>query len=443
MRRFASLVAGILILVVAAQAMVAFAALAASTNKSIYVPGDELVVSGSADPGAVIVIKLENPNGETVLIDQLKAGSDGSFTWSIRFPSQPTDTFPTGTYTILVKNADTGEVQLLQVELQAGGEITGKVVDENGNPVAGAEVYVCSDGEVVATATTGSDGTFAVYVAPGTYNVRVEKPNYLKTVKPNVTVELGQRVNLDEIQIVSIDAKFAELEQAISGLQEAVTQIADLASQVQQLQEELGNKADQAVVDQLADQVSRINKAITQLADQIKAVAEQLDIKADKTAVDQLAEQLDGLRSQLAELQAQVSSIQNQLAGKADQAVVDQLAAQINQVAGKVDQLAAKMSELETGLKQLQDKLSTLESRVNTLEAATQSIGQLQDAINKLQQSVDTFQQTASQLQTQVKDAADKAGSASSLAMVGLVAGIIGMIIAIVAAILVYRKIAA
>lgn len=453
-RRVTGLLAAALVLLAASQAMVALAALSASTDKAVYFPGDTLTLSGQADANALITIKLVDPNGETKVVDQISAGADGSFSWSIRLPAD----WPTGTYQIVVRNADTGEQQTVTFTLQSGGEITGVVVDENGNPVAGASVYVCdaATGAMVKETATGSDGSFAVQVSAGTYCLRVEKPGYTTASIASITVGTAERVNVGTIEITSLESLIKNLQQALEQLNTTVNeqmaaQLAQLNQSVQQALEQARQEITSMVDAKLAtvatkeyvdQQIAQLNQLVANLADQVGTLVAQLDTKAAKTDLEKLAAQLGDLQATLGDLQDQISGLQAQLAGKADQAAINQLAAKLNDISAQISELGDKLSKLQADVGKLGERVDMLEKRVNTLEAATQSIGQLQDAINQLKNSVDSFQQTAAQLQAQVQNAADKAGGASRLAMIGVIAGIIGMIIAVVAAVLVYRKIA-
>ncbi|KSW10745.1 hypothetical protein CF15_08160 [Pyrodictium occultum] len=414
-KRLAGLAAVALVLLAVSQSIVALAALSVSLNKASFIPGDTLVVSGTADPNAVITIKIVDPNGAVKVADQVSAGGDGSFTWSIRLPGD----WPTGTYQVVVRNADTGEQQTLTFTLQSGGEIAGRVVDENGSPVAGAEVYVCSGNQTVAEAATGGDGSFTVFVNPGTYCVKVEKSGYTTATVTNVSVGRGERVSLGTLQIRSLESLVRGLEAQVNA------SLNKLMATLEQLNASVAAAATKEYVDQQLQQLSQL---LQSLAEQVKTLQSQLDTKAGKADLEKLAAELSDLNDKLGSLADQLSSLQGQVAGKADQAAVNQLAAKLGDLSDKLDNLSSRVA--------------TLEKRVDTLEAATQSIGQLQSAIGQLKSSIDSFRATAASLQSQVSSASSKASSASRLALVGVAAGLIGLIIAIVAVVLVYRKIA-
>jgi hypothetical protein len=67
-----------------------------TTDKSEYLRGEAVTISGTASAGEWVAIQVKDPNGVNVWIDSVKAGSDGSFTSSFRLSSTATY----GTYTV-------------------------------------------------------------------------------------------------------------------------------------------------------------------------------------------------------------------------------------------------------------------------------------------------------------------------------------------------------
>ena len=451
--------AAALVVALALLSGIAYALLTVNVNKTTFVPGDTLVITGKADPNAVIVIAIKNPNGDAVAGDQITADANGNFQYAMKFPSQPNDYFPAGTYTIVVKNANTGEVQQITVQLQQAGAITGTVVDEKGNPVSGAQVeaYNVETGAVFKT-TTNDAGEFTLYVNPGTYMVKISKAGYFSKEIDNVAVEIGKTVNLGKIEIVSISYKIGQLEKQVSSLAQQLAQITstlanlntsvsnldqtvsglkDSLGQVQtkvsSLEQQLGQKADKADLEALSKKIDEISKTIDQLKNALSA-------KADKQQLDALQQQLANIKQQLDTLQNQVSSqiaaIQDALNKKADMDAVEALKKQL-------ENSQQQLSKLQEQLNNLANEVNDLKTRVANLEQVTKTIDALRNTVKQLQDSLNQFNQKADQLQKQIQDAADKASSASSMAMAGLVTGVIGIIIAVGAVIMMYRKIAA
>jgi hypothetical protein len=71
------------------------------TNKEIYVPGDAMVVSGTATPDAAVTIQVYNPSGALSAVAQTTSNSAGNYEKLVlTFPSEPTDLYPLGDYTV-------------------------------------------------------------------------------------------------------------------------------------------------------------------------------------------------------------------------------------------------------------------------------------------------------------------------------------------------------
>ena len=72
------------------------------------------------------------------------------------------------------------------------GSLTGTVVNEAGNPIAGALVTITSDAGVTRTATTSAGGAFTISQIPvGEYDVRINVEGKPTVLNENVAVALG------------------------------------------------------------------------------------------------------------------------------------------------------------------------------------------------------------------------------------------------------------
>ncbi|MEM3342489.1 MAG: Ig-like domain-containing protein, partial [Thermoplasmata archaeon] len=69
------------------------------------------------------------------------------------------------------------------------GTVEGQVVDKNGSAVTGASVKLINTRGVVAENTTDAEGRFSFEVAPGTYQILVNKSGYNSTTISNVRAE--------------------------------------------------------------------------------------------------------------------------------------------------------------------------------------------------------------------------------------------------------------
>lgn len=80
------------------------------------------------------------------------------------------------------------------------GTIVGTVKDANGGALSGATVTIKDSAKnvVVRTTTTNSDGDFSVpNLSPSEYSITVEAPNFKKSVKTGVKLDVGTRRTVD------------------------------------------------------------------------------------------------------------------------------------------------------------------------------------------------------------------------------------------------------
>lgn len=79
------------------------------------------------------------------------------------------------------------------------GKISGVVKDQNGTPLAGANLVIERSGKVIVT---GNDGRFTASLAPGNYSISISYINY-KTVKQTVQVRSGETAQLSVVLTAS------------------------------------------------------------------------------------------------------------------------------------------------------------------------------------------------------------------------------------------------
>jgi len=164
-------------------------ALTITLNKTTFVPGETIEVRGTTSPNADVTVGIINPDGELVDLKIVTADGNGNFIVTFKIPS----TIPTGKWTkfgVYTVKAKSGAYEATATfELSTTAWITGTVVDEAGNPVAGATVTIVETG---ASTTTDSSGKFIIYVDPGTWTLRVSKAGY-KEAEITVTAVTGMK----------------------------------------------------------------------------------------------------------------------------------------------------------------------------------------------------------------------------------------------------------
>lgn len=69
-------------------------------NQEVYAPGDNLVIYGAGEPNDLLIIRLFDPVGKGIKIDNVKVDEDGFFRENIYEWPAPSRTLPFGTYSI-------------------------------------------------------------------------------------------------------------------------------------------------------------------------------------------------------------------------------------------------------------------------------------------------------------------------------------------------------
>ena len=82
---------------------------------------------------------------------------------------------------------------------EARGSIVGRVVDQTGAAIPGAQVSVTSQamGTKQAASTNESGAYQATYLIPGLYTVEVETTGFKKYVRKDVEVRVNDRLEID------------------------------------------------------------------------------------------------------------------------------------------------------------------------------------------------------------------------------------------------------
>ena len=107
-------------MILMASPLAAAQAVTATTNKTTYVPGDSLVVSGTGPANDDVAITVTNPRGNLIGVSQGRVGSNNQYSVAVlTFPSAESPTFPFGAYSIRVTAAAAGASTTVTVNFLA------------------------------------------------------------------------------------------------------------------------------------------------------------------------------------------------------------------------------------------------------------------------------------------------------------------------------------
>ncbi len=165
---------------------------------------DKRGIEITLSPAAVLAGRVLGPSGRAVPDAQVRlapedrqsgfhmASTDDEGRYEL-------DSLPPGLRTLEATHPDHGtarrQVELragdnsFDISLEGGNEVTGRVVDGAGTPVAGAQVWLVASGGLPASMMSQSDGSFRfAAVADGSYRAGVDKEGFARSERVPVTV---------------------------------------------------------------------------------------------------------------------------------------------------------------------------------------------------------------------------------------------------------------
>ncbi|MCX8186415.1 MAG: carboxypeptidase regulatory-like domain-containing protein [Sulfolobales archaeon] len=335
-----------LVLILVALTPLTAQALTVSTDKASYMPGETVVVSGTSVPGATVGIAAYNPAGTMVYFTMVTAGAGGAYSASIKIPrTLPYENWVYGTYSVEAKVGAT--TATTSFTISAAALLVGKVVDEVGNPVAGAEVKV--KGTAVYT-TTGSDGSFSLAVDVGNWVLVASKAGYVSAEK-SVRAALGVN-EVGTIAITSLESLVAKLQSTVASLSAEVSALSD---KVKALEAQV---ATIAVVSQKIDNVSAkidaLSKSVSDLSKQVSDLSTRLT--AIETSLRTLSTSVSALEASVKSLEASVKD-------------------SLTKVNTAVDSLKLDITGLRTDIAALSSAQKDLSSKVDAVSSKVDSVG--------------------------------------------------------------------
>jgi len=328
------------LLVVTGVAVVA-QALTVKTDKDVYMPGEVVVVSGSAVPGATVGIAAYNPAGTTVFFKMVTAGADGSFTTTIKIPKTiPYEDWVYGTYTVEAKVGTT--TATTKFTLAAAALVVGTVVDEEGVPVPNAEVMIKETGVSVLT---GKDGKFEISTDVGTWTLVVSKAGYISTEEV-VTVSVGTN-DVGVITITSLEGVIVKLSAEVEALSKSVS---ELSARIEALEAQVPALAEISdKLDALEESLGALSNAVAELSSKVDTVSK---------AVADVSTKVSGVDAKVSDLSKAVNDLSKTVSAL-DASVKDAL----GKVTATLDALRVDITGLRSDLKTVSDKLGTLATK--------------------------------------------------------------------------------
>ena len=418
------------------------------SDKASYYPNSDikLVVEFSAPFNGTVLIRVTNAEGKVVALASANLREATKYVYVYKH-NETTDGIGTFTAELTYSGQAliAGEWQTvysakplkITFTVAPSYSIKGYVVDENGNPVAGACVCVKETG---AKTVTGQDGSFTIAVSmPGRYTIMVEKVDYMPNMTTVEVVHTGITEIKKPIEIVSQAELIKKLlrnqktlSDTVDKLVNAVSALTNKYNALVQSVNKISSKLDKVarMVNEQNASIKELMAAIGQLQGQLKAVANQVtdlteQIKYINTELETNYATKDYVSMQLTEVKAGIEKLNGQL--MLLQEKLAQLEEKTNKIAAELENKYASKdyvkSQLSSAKKEILDQVS------KQLTDLKQQISSLQDKLTNLQNSV------IQQLSQQMQKALSSADSAGKWALAAVVVAIIGIIVAIYVAI--------
>ena len=139
----------------------AAAALTVTTDKAEYVPGDTLVVSGTATPNSAVTIRVYNPGGTPQAFAQALTDGDGAYSANnvLVWPATATANMPYGTYRISAVDAGNGDTTEATVEFAESTAVPSTTTTSVSTTTVLLTVTRTNTATSTTTATTTSTST--------------------------------------------------------------------------------------------------------------------------------------------------------------------------------------------------------------------------------------------------------------------------------------------
>ena len=167
----------------------AAAALTLTADKEEYVPGDTLVVNGTATPDSAVAIQVYNPAGGRVAFGQGSTDGVGAFSVNVLvWPAAATASMPFGTYRISASDAGNGDIAEITVDFIASVTTTTTATTSVSTTTVTTTVTITSRTTSTTTSTTTATTTLTTTSTSRiTSRITQTTTNTVTTTLPQVT----------------------------------------------------------------------------------------------------------------------------------------------------------------------------------------------------------------------------------------------------------------
>ncbi|MEM4844404.1 MAG: carboxypeptidase regulatory-like domain-containing protein [Ignisphaera sp.] len=391
----------IVVLLIVAVLPIQAQALTVYTDRPVYLPGDIVIVYGTAPAGSWIGISIANPAGKEIDFKMAQATADGIYRVEFKLPPKlPYGDWTTGIYTITAWLGTVKATTTFTITL--GARAYGIVVDTKGNPVADVEIRVVETGEFTKSKT---DGSFELFTSPATVTISVSKPGYLG-VEKKVTLSLGDNdlgtiiiQPLDEV-VVALSSRVAELETKVAQLEKILTE--DIGKTLQDISTAIGKLATK---DDVTSAKNDILNALKPISSDLAAVKSDVAaIKSDLAAVKgamATKSDVDAVKTAIGDLNTAVRDVATAVKGVSD--AVTAVRGDVTKVRTDVlDAVASAVNAARDAATKADDAKKSADAAKSSADAAVSGINAVKSDVAAIKSSVADTSGTVSGIYTLV-----------------------------------------
>jgi hypothetical protein len=247
--------------------------------EKVFNVGDTLRISGTSVPDDALVAELYNPRGALVSRTQIDVGSDGVFAKTMLQWTVPTQSFPFGTYSLVVKSSINEErrvTEALRFQLQEGTEIPENVERNLAVQISAPPVVGINENAKVIVQVTVNNILFKGDPTEMLKDSHIHFPDgSVKPIDTFTVLEDGvyiidfssKLLGLHTIHIEAFQEEFGLIANSVSGVLVQEGSVSSLSKEVSELNTNVDALRQETVekTEELGSSVSRIESASGQV----------------------------------------------------------------------------------------------------------------------------------------------------------------------------------